>query len=163
MTALTVLRGVCRDLGRWTCQPLNSGNEYADLVRMGMSYQLYTSEEGGKTFFPDWISLWRNLFRLRNSLETISSFNTLSQLSCRVSISSFSSCLCSSLKASIHFCLSKMDGAGSVGGLDGFVLDVLVFVLGGPKKLVMEPFAFGFFASAVAISAALRLRDILYW
>ncbi|KAG9991679.1 hypothetical protein KCU98_g199, partial [Aureobasidium melanogenum] len=52
-------------------------------------------------------------------------------------------------------------GAGSVGPLDGLVDDVDGLGLGGPKKLVMELLAFGFFASAAAMSAALRLRDMV--
>jgi hypothetical protein len=45
--------------------------------------------------------------------------------------------------------------------LDGLADDVDEVVLGGPKKLVMELLAFGFFASAATISAALRLRDMI--
>lgn len=128
-------------------------------------YQLYTSSEGGKTFFPDVTSDMRKRFRFRKSFEVISSFSTLNQLSCRVSISSFRRDFCSSVRLLIHLSLSKVVGAGSVGGLEGLVLEVEGLVFGGPKNEVIEELALGFFtsAAATAASAALRLRDIGGW
>lgn len=54
--------------------------------------------------------------------------------------------------------------SGAVGdedGWDGFVEEVEGFVLGWPKKDVMEPLALGFLAASRATSAALRLRDMM--
>ncbi|KAG9938629.1 uracil-DNA glycosylase, partial [Aureobasidium melanogenum] len=121
-----------------------------------------TSSDGGKIFLPDSASLLRNFFKSRNDFVVISSLSTASQLSCNVSISSLRRVFCSSVRPAIHFSLSKLTaGAGSVGPLDGLVDDVDGLGLGGPKKLVMELLAFGFFASAAAMSAALRLRDMV--
>lgn len=86
-------------------------------------------------------------------------------LSCNVSISSLRSCFCSGVSLAIHASLSNLTGSvsaavGDEDGWDGFVEEVDGFVLGWPKKEVMELLAFGFLADSAARSAALRLSDI---
>ena len=126
------------------------------------NYQLYTSDKGGKTFFPESSSLWRKRFSSKNSLLVTSSLRCASQLGSRVSISSFKSFFCSSLRLDTHLSLSNLTGGGSVedplGDDDGLV-DELV-VLGAPKKEVRLESFFGFFRSLEeAVSgSALRLR-----
>ena len=105
-----------------------------------------------------------------NSGVTISSFKCASQLSCSVSISSFSSSFCSSVSLASHFSLSNFrTGTGAAAGFaaavvvsePGFEESADVWeLLGAPKNEAMLPFALGFFASAAASSVALRLRDI---
>ena len=87
-----------------------------------------------------------------------SSLSWASQLSWRVSISSFRSSRCSSVSLATHFSLSKfVTGAAAADSVpDGLELEETVF--GAPKKEVMLPLALGFFASAAARSAALRFR-----
>ena len=129
-------------------------------------YQLYTSADGGKIFFPDSASDFRNRLRSRKALLVTSSFNAPSQLSCNVLISSARSSFCSCVSFAIQASLSNLTGsvAGAVGddaGADGLAVDkVLAEALGWPKNEVMDPFAFGFFAASAAMSAALRLSDI---
>ena len=93
--------------------------------------------------FPLAISCLRKRLRLRNDGETRRSERCGSQLSSRVSISSFSRSFCSAVKPAIHFCLSNLAATAFT-------------VLGAPKNEVMLAFFFAFLAS-VAISAALRL------
>lgn len=87
-----------------------------------------------------------------------SSLRWASQLSWRVSISSLRSSRCSSVSLATHFSLSKfVTGAAAADDVpDGLELEEMVF--GALKNEVMLPLALGFFASAAARSAALRLR-----
>lgn len=48
-------------------------------------------------------------------------------------------------------------------GCAGLVDDVGPLVLGWPKKAVMEALALGFLTASNAVSAALRLRAMLWW
>jgi hypothetical protein len=87
-------------------------------------------------------------------------------LSCKVSISSFKRFFCSWVSLASQASLSNLTGSvvdavGDEVGSDGLVEDVLGFGLGWPKNDVMAAFDFVFFADSVAISAALRLRDIV--
>ena len=100
------------------------------------------------------------VIKSKNDFFVTSSFRTANQLSWSVSISSLSSDLVSGSSFAIHASLSKTTGAGSVGGFEGFVLDVLGLDLGAPKKDVMLPLDLGFFASAAARSTALRFRGV---
>ena len=81
----------------------------------------------------------------------MSSLRWASQLSCRVSISSFRRSFCSVVSDSVHLALSKgVSFAAAVG-------------LGAPKKDVMLLLALGFLASRAAdvASVALRFRLIV--
>ena len=55
----------------------------------------------------------------------------------------------------------RKSAVGDEAGLEGFVDEVSGFGFGWPKKDVMEPFDFGFFASSEAKSTAFRLRDMI--
>ena len=105
-------------------------------------------------------SSFKNLFKLKKDLLVTSSLSTLNQLSCSVSISNLSNDFCSVVRPATHSSLSNVIGAGSLGGFAGFVLEVLGFVVGEPKKDVMLPLALGFLTSAAARSAAFRFRGI---
>jgi len=97
----------------------------------------------------------------------ISSLRWASQLSCSVSISSWSSSRCSSVNDLTHFALSNLGPAGSEPVDAPPVVVVLLLLpaagLGAPKKDMMLAFCFGFLASdPAACDAALRLRvDIM--
>lgn len=107
---------------------------------------------------PSSFSFFRKRFRSRNLGVRISSLRWANQLSWRVSISSFRRSRCSSVSLATHFALSKLvAGAGAADDVpDCLELEETVF--GAPKNEVMLALALGFFASAAARSAALRLR-----
>lgn len=99
----------------------------------------------------------------------ISSLSNASQLSSKVSISSFSSSLCSLVSFSTHFCLLKLTAGGWAGaeaagaavelGLLDVVAPLAGVVLGAAKNDVMLAFCLGFLASeADSGPLALRLR-----
>lgn len=139
-----------------------------------LTYQEYTSSIGGKIVLPASFSFFKNLFRSRNSLLTISSFNCANQLSCSVSISSVNNSFCSSFSFSSHFALSNFgaamggsDGLGLVNEDKGVVCPVALAGLaseaGCLKNEVMLAFALGFLAApavVAAISPALRLSGV---
>lgn len=132
------------------------------------TYQEYTSSMGGKIVFPLSFSFFKNLFRSKKSLVSISSFNCASQLSCNVSISKVSNSLCSGVNFASHFSLSNLGAAmgGSAGlGLvkedNGEVLEDAPSDAGCLKKEVIAALAFGFLVEAVAISPALRLSGVV--
>lgn len=99
----------------------------------------------------------RNLFRSKNSLVTISVFNCASQLSSRVSISSLSRFLCSSVREATHLALLKLTPASKAAGEAEELLPLPLPLLevdsglGAPKKDVMLPFCRGFFGSEPVI------------
>lgn len=105
------------------------------------------------------ISLAKNFFRSKNSLLVTSSLRCASQLSSRVSISSWRSSLCSSLRLATHLSLSKV-GAGdsTLGAEEPLVEEDTIF--GAPKKDVMLAFPppVLIFLLASTLEAALRLR-----
>lgn len=117
------------------------------------AYQEYTSFIGGYTVLPLLISLLRNLFSSKNCGLTRTSLRCGSQLSCSVSSSNCSSSFCSSVSFATHASRSKAAAAPDLAGALGLGL-------GAPKKEVMLPSIFGFFASVPA-SAALRLGGML--
>jgi hypothetical protein len=104
---------------------------------------------GGYTAFPLASSFFKKRFRSRNVGLSSTSLRCGSQLSCSVSISSFSSSFCSSVSFAIHASLSNF--AAAVAPSLG---------LGAPKNDVILPLSFVFFAASVAAVAALRLRLI---
>lgn len=124
-------------------------------------YHEYTSSKGGKILVPLSPSFLRKRFRLRKLSLVTSSLRAPSQLSCKVSISSLSSSLCSSESFATQASLSNLMGcvAGAVGSDAGFETFGLGF--GAPKKDVIEAFCFGFLAASAAMSPALRLSDML--
>ena len=136
------------------------------------THQEYTSALGGNIVLPLSASFFRNLFSSRNSGFVISSFKDPSQLSCIVSISSLSSCFCSSVSLSTQAALSNFVSVDS--GLDTLdealgALKKEVMVLGflsivptgrDHELVVSYEFCFGFFASAVTRSVAFRFRDM---
>src|ERR1039457_1042712 len=73
-----------------------------------MTNQEYTSFIGGKIFFPLSISLFKNRFKSKKSLVTISFFNSFNQLSCKVSISNFKRSFCSSVSVLTQASLSNL-------------------------------------------------------
>lgn len=94
----------------------------------------------------------RNLFRSKNSLVTISSFNSASQLSCKVSISSCRRPLCSSVSDVTQAALSNLDvlkGLELVAGAG--------FGAGELKKEAMLAFGLTFLAEPPTEVVALRL------
>lgn len=127
------------------------------------------SSRGGKIFFPAAASLSRNRLRSKNSLVTISPFKWANQLGCRVSISSCSSCFCSSVRVATHLALSNLatgSGATEADEAEPPLSDGLApapaegTALGAPKKEVMLAFCLGFFGSdPAAWPAAFRLTD----
>src|SRR5438046_2979074 len=122
------------------------------------------SASGGNTVFPLLFSRCRNRLSSRNPSDKISSFRCASQLSCSVSISSFSSSFCSGVSFSTHLALSNFGVAtGAAGGAPppAFEPVPLLVAFGASKKDVIFPFAFGFLVSLAARSAALRLSDIV--
>lgn len=108
------------------------------------------------------LSFLRKRFRLRKLSLVTSSLRAPSQLSCRVSISSLSSSLCSSESFATHASLSNFMGcvAGAVGS-DAVGFEAEALGLGTPKNDVMEAFCLGFLAASAAMSPALRLSDML--
>lgn len=91
-----------------------------------------------------------------------SSFNSLNQLSCNVSISNTSKSFCSGVNFSTHFFLSQLEaGAAMVEVVAPVTFCVGATVLGGPKKAVIEPLALGFLASVRGRVAALRFSDMM--
>lgn len=127
------------------------------------------SSRGGKIFFPAAASLSRNRLRSKNSLVTISPFKWANQLGCRVSISSCSSCFCSSVRVATHFALSNLaigSNAAAADEAEPPLSDGLApapaegTALGAPKKDVMLAFCLGFFGSdPAAWPVAFRLTD----
>jgi hypothetical protein len=96
----------------------------------------YTSLLGGKTFCPLSTSFFRKRFKSKNSRVRISSLSCASQLSCRVLISSASSCFCSAVRPATHASLSNLDADWPLADLaDAEPLAAADF--GGPKKDVM--------------------------
>lgn len=144
-------------------------------MEKGFAYQEYTSSSGGNIVFPLSFSFFKNLLRSKNSLDSISSFNCDNQLSCRVSISSFSSSFCSSFSFSSHLALSNFGAA--IGGSEGLGLvnddkglicvaapPDLASVAGCFKNEVMLAFALGFFTAPAVVAAtspALRLSGVV--
>ena len=124
-------------------------------------YHEYTSSKGGKILVPLSPSFLRKRLRLRKLSLVTSSLRAPSQLSCKVSISSLSSSLCSSESFATQTSLSNLTGcvAGAVGSDAGFETFGLGF--GAPKKDVIEAFCLGFLATSAAMSPALRLSDML--
>lgn len=119
------------------------------------------SSRGGKIFLPAPASRSKNRFRSKNSLVTISAFKWASQLSCRVSISSLRSCLCSSVRLATHLALSNLgpvvsDTAAVAGPLLSRVCLVPLAAeavdvgLGVLKKEVMLAFGLTFLGSRPA-------------
>lgn len=124
------------------------------------------SSRGGKIFFPAAASLSRNRLRSKNSLVTISPFKWANQLGCRVSISSCSSCFCSSVRVATHLALSNLATGSAADEAEPPLSDGLApapeegTALGAPKKEVMLAFCLGFFGSdPTAWPAAFRLTD----
>ena len=95
-------------------------------------------------------------------LLVISPFNSLSQLSCKVPISSASRSFCSCVNVFTHFSLSQLglDTAASI-ALASVPLIVVAgtAVFGAPKKEVIEAFL-TFLAPLVGSSVALRFNDM---
>lgn len=86
-----------------------------------------------------------------------SSLRCASQLSCKVSISSWSSSFCSAVSPATHFSLSNL-GAG----VSAAAAEPLATGFGAPKKDMILPSCLGFLLSADDSVPALRLRvDIL--
>ena len=131
-------------------------------------------------------SFFKNRFNSKKLGLVISSLSSLSQLSCRLSISITRRCFCSSLRVAIHFFFHSLcaagagvgDDAGTVGreeagasaeeggsveALESVTFGVVgVLTFGGPKKEVMEALVLGFLASERGSAVvALRLRDIV--
>ena len=131
------------------------------LIERRDKYHEYTSSRGGKILAPLSPSFLRKRLRLRKLSLVTSSLRAPSQLSCKVSISSLSSSLCSSESFATHASLSNLMGcvAGAVGSDAGF--ETLGLGFGAPKKDVMAAFCLGFLAASAAISPALRLSDML--
>ena len=93
-----------------------SGRNHHDHA-VHVTYQLYTSCDGGKTFLPDSTSFFRNLLSSRKVGVTTSSFRAASQLSCSVLISSAKSSFCSGVSLATQVSLSNFTAcvSGAVG------------------------------------------------
>lgn len=106
---------------------------------------------------PSSFSFFKNLFRSKNSFVSTSSLRYANQLSCKVSISNFSSSFCSSVSFASHASLSNFTAGDKT---EGYLAAGLATGLGAPKNDVMVPLALGFLASASARSTALRFTPV---
>ena len=111
------------------------------------------SPSGGNILVPAFFSCLRKRFRDRNSGLVTSSFSWASQLSSRVSISSWSNSFCSEVNDATHFALLKLELE-----VDSARFESPLFAFGAPKKEVMLVLTLDFFASAVGADRWLALR-----
>lgn len=91
-----------------------------------IAYQEYTSDAGGKIFFPLSCSFFRKRFSSRKSLLTTSSLSCASQLSSSDWISKARRSFCSGVSFSIHFSLSnfRAEAAAADGAPASLVLNM---------------------------------------
>jgi len=141
----------------------------------GESYHAYTSLAGGNIFCPLSCSRFKNRLSSRKLELVISSLSSLSQVSCRLSISNTSRFFCSSDRDATHFffhslCVAASGaesgiedvGADEVDELSFFEYeDAGVFGFGAPKKEVIEALVFVFLVSERGRVEAFRFRDMM--
>lgn len=103
----------------------------------GETYQLYISSSLGKIFFPLSFSFAKNRFSSKKLGVVTSSLSTANQLSCIVSISSFSKSRVAAGRLEAHFSLSNL-GRGGAGGAAGAVVVAVGSSVGEVVAVVAE-------------------------